>query len=250
MSTRSHEIMERARELFPGGVSSPVRAFKAVGGEPFVVERGEGSRIWDVDGREYIDYVLSWGPLVLGHAPPPVIDALADTMRRGTSFGIPTELEVQLAELIVERMPHVEMLRFVSSGTEATMSAVRVARAATGREVILKFDGCYHGHADSFLVRAGSGVATLGLANSPGVPQSLASLTVVAPFNDLDAVENLLRVNQVAAIIVEPVVGNAGFIAPDPSFLPGLRDLATRHGALLIFDEVMTGFRIASGGAR
>jgi len=242
--------MGRARALFPGGVSSPVRAFRGVGGEPFVVERGEGSRIWDVDGREYIDYVLSWGPLVLGHAPQVVLDALSETMRRGTSFGIPTELEVELGEMIVDRMPHVEMLRFVSSGTEATMSAVRVARAVTERDVILKFDGCYHGHADSFLVRAGSGVATLGLPNSPGVPEALASLTVVAPFNDLDAVEALLRAHRVAAIIVEPIVGNSGFIAPDPAFLPGLRALADRYGALLIFDEVMTGFRIAIGGAR
>jgi glutamate-1-semialdehyde 2,1-aminomutase len=187
---------------------------------------------------------------VLGHAPAVVLDALAATMRDGTSFGIPTALEVELAEVIVERMPHLEMMRFVSSGTEATMSAVRVARAATGRDVILKFDGCYHGHADSFLVRAGSGVATLGLPNSPGVPDALAALTVVAPFNDLNAVESLLSARRVAAIIVEPVVGNGGFIAPDPAFLPGLRILADRHGALLIFDEVMTGFRIAFGGAR
>jgi glutamate-1-semialdehyde 2,1-aminomutase len=242
--------MRRAAELFPGGVNSPVRAFRGVGGEPFVVERGEGPRIWDVDGTEYIDYVLSWGPLVHGHAPPRVIAAVNAAMRRGTSFGIPTEGEVLLAEAVADRMPHVEMLRFVSSGTEATMSAIRLARAVTGRDAILKFDGCYHGHADSFLVRAGSGVATLGLANSPGVPESLAALTVVAPFNDLEAVEQLLRVNQVAAIIVEPVVGNAGFIPPDPTFLPGLREIATRHGALLIFDEVMTGFRIALGGAR
>lgn len=249
MSKRSYEIMQRARLLFPGGVSSPVRAFRGVGGEPFVVARGAGSRIWDVDGHEYIDYVLSWGPLVLGHAPPVVLDALAEAMRCGTSFGIPTALEVELAELVVERMPHVEMLRFVSSGTEATMSAVRLARAATGRDVLLKFDGCYHGHGDSFLVRAGSGVATLGLPNSPGVPDALAALTVVAPFNDLHAVEDLLRMHKVAAIIVEPVVGNAGFIAPDPVFLPGLRVLADEYGALLIFDEVMTGFRIAYGGA-
>ena len=242
--------MERARALFPGGVNSPVRAFRGVGGEPFVVERGEGSRIWDADGNEYIDYVLSWGPLVLGHAPPTVLAALQSAMRRGTSFGIPTELEVQLGELIVKRMPHVEMLRFVSSGTEATMSAVRVARAVTGRDVILKFDGCYHGHADSFLVRAGSGVATLGLPNSPGVPDALAALTVVAPFNDLNGVEALLQIHEVAAIIVEPVVGNSGFIPPDPAFLPGLRALADHHGALLLFDEVMTGFRIAFGGAR
>ncbi len=248
--TRSHEIMDRARDLFPGGVSSPVRAFRGVGGEPFVVERGAGSRIWDADGREYLDYVLSWGPLILGHAPRSVLDALSDVMRRGTSFGIPTELEVQLGDLIVDRMPHVEMLRFVSSGTEATMSAVRLARAATGRDVILKFDGCYHGHGDSFLVRAGSGVATLGLPNSPGVPDALASLTVVAPFNDLDAVERQLRAHPVAAVIVEPIVGNGGFIPPDPAFLPGLRALCDRFGTLLIFDEVMTGFRVAYGGAR
>ena len=247
---RSAELMERARALFPGGVSSPVRAFRGVGGEPFVVERGEGCRIWDVDGREYIDYVLSWGPLVLGHAPPVVLEALADTMRRGTSFGIPTELELELAQLIVARMPQVEMLRFVSSGTEATMSAIRLARAVTRRDAILKFDGCYHGHADSFLVRAGSGVATLGLPNSPGVPTALAELTLTAPFNDLQAVETLLRSHAVAACIVEPVVGNGGFIPPDPGFLPGLRALADKFGTLLIFDEVMTGFRIAPGGAR
>jgi glutamate-1-semialdehyde 2,1-aminomutase len=248
---RSRELMARARELFPGGVNSPVRAFGGVGGEPFVVSRGQGARIWDVDDNEYLDYVLSWGPLVLGHAAPVVLDALRETMERGTSFGIPTGLEITLAELVRERMPHVEMLRFVSSGTEATMSALRVARAATGRDLLLKFDGCYHGHADSFLVRAGSGVATLGLPNSPGVPAALAALTLTARFNDVAGVEALLRVNadRVAAIIVEPVVGNAGFIAPDPTFLPALRRLATEHGALLIFDEVMTGFRVALGGA-
>jgi glutamate-1-semialdehyde 2,1-aminomutase len=241
--------MKQAAELFPGGVSSPVRAFRGVGGDPFVVDRGAGSRIWDVDGNEYIDYVLSWGPLVLGHAPPSVVAAVGEAMQRGTSFGIPTTLEVTLGEAITARMPHVEMLRFVSSGTEATMSAVRLARAATGRDTLLKFDGCYHGHGDSFLVRAGSGVATLGLPNSPGVPDALASLTVVAPFNDLDAVEALLSTHRVAAVIVEPVVGNAGFIPPDPAFLPGLRSLCDQHGALLIFDEVMTGFRVAFGGA-
>jgi glutamate-1-semialdehyde 2,1-aminomutase len=243
--------MARARELFPGGVSSPVRAFGGVGGEPFVVASGQGARIRDVDGNEYLDYVLSWGPLVLGHAAPVVLDALRDTMQRGTSFGIPTGLEIQLAELVQARMPHVEMLRFVSSGTEATMSALRLARAATGRDLLLKFDGCYHGHADSFLVRAGSGVATLGLPNSPGVPDALAALTLTAPFNDIDAVEALMRGHgdRIAAVIVEPIVGNSGFIAPDAAFLPALRRICDAHGALLIFDEVMTGFRIAYGGA-
>jgi glutamate-1-semialdehyde 2,1-aminomutase len=250
VTTSSQEIMRRARTLFPGGVSSPVRAFRGVGGEPFVVRRGAGSRIWDADSHEYIDYVLSWGAIVLGHADARVLDALDGVMRHGTSFGIPTELEVELGELIVARMPHVEMLRFVSSGTEATMSAIRLARAATQRDVILKFDGCYHGHADSFLVRAGSGVATLGLPNSPGVPDALAALTLVAPFNDLASVEALMRQQPVAAVIVEPVVGNAGFIPPDPAFLPGLRRLADQYGALLVFDEVMTGFRVAPGGAR
>ncbi|MDB4879613.1 MAG: glutamate-semialdehyde--aminomutase [Gemmatimonadetes bacterium] len=243
--------MTRASELFPGGVNSPVRAFGGVGGEPFVVTRGAGARIWDADDNEYIDYVLSWGPLVLGHAPAVVLDALRDTMTRGTSFGIPTGLEITLAELVRARMPHVEMLRFVSSGTEATMSALRLARAATGRDMLLKFDGCYHGHADSFLVRAGSGVATLGLPNSPGVPEALAALTLTTPFNDVEAVERAFddHPDRIAAIIVEPVVGNVGFIAPDPGFLPALRRIADATGALLIFDEVMTGFRIAPGGA-
>jgi glutamate-1-semialdehyde 2,1-aminomutase len=252
MRSRSAELMARARAVIPGGVNSPVRAFGGVGGEPFVVARGEGARLWDVDGREYIDFVLSWGPLILGHAPAPVLEALDVMMRRGTSFGIPTELELELAELIIGRMPHIEMLRFVSSGTEATMTAVRLARAYTGREAILKFDGCYHGHADSFLVRAGSGVATLGLPNSPGVPTALAALTLIAPYNDLQATRAVTRAHgdRLAAIIVEPVVGNAGFIPPDPAFLPGLRALADETGALLIFDEVITGFRVAPGGAR
>src|SRR6266550_8328106 len=207
---RSAEAMARARKLFPGGVNSPVRAFLGVGGEPVVAARGEGPRIWDADGKEYIDFVLSWGPLVLGHAPPMVLDALASAMQNGTSFGMPTELEVQLGELIRQRMSHVEMMRFVSSGTEATMSAIRLARAFTGRDAVLKFDGCYHGHADSFLVRAGSGVATLGLPNSPGVPDALASLTLTAPFNKLEAVEHLITGADVAAIIVEPIIGNGG----------------------------------------
>jgi glutamate-1-semialdehyde 2,1-aminomutase len=249
---RSAALMARARELFPGGVNSPVRAFRGVGGEPIVAERGEGARIWDADGKEYIDFVLSWGPLVLGHASPIVLEALERAMASGTSFGMPTELEVQLGELIRARMPHVEMMRFVSSGTEATMSAVRLARAFTGRDAILKFEGCYHGHADSFLVRAGSGVATLGLPDSPGVPPALASLTLTAPFNDLEAATDLVRECKrgVAAIIVEPIVGNSGFIPPAAGFLEGLRALADRTSALLIFDEVMTGFRIAPGGAR
>jgi glutamate-1-semialdehyde 2,1-aminomutase len=230
-------------------VNSPVRAFRGVGGDPFFVARGAGSRIWDVDDNEYIDYVLSWGPLILGHAPKTVLDAVQRVMQNGTSFGIPTAIELDLAELVTKRMPHVEMLRFVSSGTEATMSAIRLARAATGRDAIIKFDGCYHGHGDSFLVRAGSGVATLGLPNSPGVPEALASLTLTATFNDLAGVEQLLEQHSVAAIIVEPIVGNGGFIAPDPAFIRGLRTLCDASGVLLIFDEVMTGFRIAFGGA-
>ena len=248
----SSEILRRSRDLFPGGVNSPVRAFRSVGGDPVVAARGEGARIWDADGKEYIDYVLSWGPLVLGHAHPMVLDALDDAMRNGTSFGMPTELEVMLGELIRERMPHVEMMRFVSSGTEATMSAIRLARASTAREAILKFDGCYHGHADSFLVRAGSGVATLGLPNSPGVPAHLAALTLTASFNDLEETRLLAKSAQggLAAIIVEPIVGNAGFIPPADGFLQGLREIADETGALLVFDEVMTGFRIAPSGAK
>jgi glutamate-1-semialdehyde 2,1-aminomutase len=249
---RSREILERSRDLFPGGVNSPVRAFRGVGGDPVVAARGEGARIWDADGREYIDYVLSWGPLVLGHAHPMVLDAVDAAMRNGTSFGMPTELEVQLGELIRGRMPHVEMMRFVSSGTEATMSAIRLARAYTGRDAIIKFDGCYHGHADSFLVKAGSGIATLGLPDSPGVPDTLAALTLTAAFNNLDETRELAKSAKsgIAAIIVEPVVGNSGFIPPGENFLSGLREIADEMGALLVFDEVMTGFRIAPGGAR
>lgn len=243
--------MRRSAELFPGGVNSPVRAFRGVGGTPVVAKRGEGARIWDADGKEYIDYVLSWGPLVLGHAHPMVLDAIDAAMHDGTTFGMPTELEVDLAELIRARMPHVEMMRFVSSGTEATMSAIRLARAFTGRDDILKFEGCYHGHADSFLVKAGSGVATLGLPNSPGVPDAVAELTLTAPYNDLEMTRSLVRSSKkgVAAIIVEPIVGNSGFILPTGGFLKGLREIADESGALLIFDEVMTGFRIAYGGA-
>jgi len=249
-NARSAEIMAKARAHFPGGVNSPVRAFRGVGGEPFVAARGQGARVWDADGNEYIDYILSWGPLILGHSPAVVLDAVDKVMRNGTSFGMPTGLEVELAERITARMPHVEMMRFTSSGTEAAMTIARLARAATGRQHILKFEGCYHGHADAFLVRAGSGVATLGLPDSPGVPESYASLTLTCRYNDLAAVEEIARSVPLAAIMLEPVVGNGGFIPPSESFIPGLRRIADETGALLVFDEVMTGFRIAFGGAR
>jgi glutamate-1-semialdehyde 2,1-aminomutase len=242
----------RAGEVIPGGVNSPVRAFRAVGGEPFFVESASGARIRDVDGNEYLDYVLSWGPLILGHAHPSVIGAITDAAARGTSFGAPTPAEVELAELVRDFVPSMEMVRFVNSGTEATMSAVRLARGFTGRDLLLKFEGCYHGHGDSFLVKAGSGVATLGLPNSPGVPADLSRLTLTAPYNDLDAVETAFRSHegQIAGVIVEPVLGNGGFIPPLPGFLSGLRRITAEAGALLIFDEVMTGFRVAPGGAQ
>lgn len=250
--TRSSEMLERASRLIPGGVNSPVRAFRAVGGEPFFVESASGSRIRDVDGREYIDYVLSWGPLILGHAHPAVVDAVTTAAKRGTSYGAPTEAEIELAEAVRDFFPSMEMLRFVNSGTEATMTAVRIARGFTGRDLILKFEGCYHGHGDSFLVKAGSGVATLGLPNSPGVPAELSKLTLTAPFNDRAAVEEVFRVHEgrIAAVIVEPVVGNGGFIPPVDDFLKVLRRITEKDGALLIFDEVMTGFRTARGGAQ
>ncbi len=236
----------------PGGVNSPVRAFRAVGGTPFFVAQAAGARLTDVDGKAYLDYVCSWGPLILGHAHPVVLEAIRAAAEKGWTFGASCEAEVELAELVCRRMPTVEMVRFVNSGTEATMASVRLARAATGRDLILKFEGCYHGHADSFLVKAGSGVATLGLPDSPGVPAALARLTVTVPFNDLAAVEDVFRRRgaEIAAIIVEPYVGNAGFIPPVPEFHPVLRALCDRHGALLIFDEVMTGFRVAAGGAQ
>jgi len=250
--TRSAELFDRAKGVLPGGVNSPVRAFRAVGGTPFFVASAKGSRLTDVDGRSYIDYVGSWGPLILGHAHPAVLEAIRSAAAQGWSYGAPCEAEVDLAELVRARMPSVEMVRFVNSGTEATMAAVRLARAATKRDVILKFEGCYHGHGDAFLVKAGSGVATLGLPDSPGVPSGLAALTVTVPFNDATAVTEVFRLrgHEIAAVIVEPYVGNAGFIPPNPDFHATLRALCDRAGALLIFDEVMTGFRVASGGAQ
>ena len=247
----SIEAYENARGVLPGGVNSPVRAFRAVGGQPVFVERGEGSRFWDVDGNEYVDYVLSWGPLILGHAHPAVVARTTEALRRGTSFGAPTLAETELAHLIVELMPAVEMVRLVSSGTEATMSALRLARTATNRPKIVKFSGCYHGHADMLLVQAGSGVATLGLPDSPGVPAGATVDTLVADFNDLESVQALFAElgELIAAVIVEPVAGNMGFVPPASGFLEGLRDITSRSGALLIFDEVMTGFRVALGGA-
>jgi glutamate-1-semialdehyde 2,1-aminomutase len=250
-STRSRELFERARALMPGGVSSPVRAFGAVGGTPLFIDRAEGPWVWDVDGNRYLDYVGSWGPMILGHAHPALVAAVREQAGRGTSYGAPTALESRLAELIREAMPHVERLRFVNSGTEATMSALRVARAHTGRAGLLMFEGCSHGHADAFLVAAGSGVATLGLPNSPGVPPAVVAQTRTAPFNDLAAVAAAFDADPagIAAVIVEPVAGNMGFVPPEPGFLAGLRALCDRHGALLILDEVMTGFRVAHGGA-
>jgi glutamate-1-semialdehyde 2,1-aminomutase len=250
--TRSAELFDRAQQLLPGGVNSPVRAFRAVGGTPFFVARASGARLTDVDGRTYVDFVCSWGPLILGHGHPAVLEAIREAAARGWSYGAPCEDEVRLAELVRERVPSVEMVRFVNSGTEATLSALRLARAATGRDLILKFEGGYHGHGDSFLVKAGSGVATLGLPDSPGVPAALAGLTLTAPFNDAEAVEAAFKAHgdRLAAVIVEPYLGNVGFIAPDPAFLPALRGLCDRHGALLVFDEVMTGFRVGPGGAQ
>jgi len=248
----SQEIFRRATDVLVGGVNSPVRAFRAVGGEPIVVDRAGGARLWDADGNEYIDYVCSWGALILGHAHPKVVQAIEEQARRGTSYGMPTELEVELATRIRSAIPSCEKLRFVSSGTEATMSAVRLARAATGRDLIIKFDGCYHGHSDSFLSEAGSGLATLGIAACPGVPQALAELTLNAPYNDAAATEKLFETHRdkIAAVIVEPVAANMGVVPPKPGFLQALRDLCSRHGALLIFDEVITGFRLCYGGAQ
>jgi len=236
----------------PGGVSSPVRAFRSVGGQPVVFDRVKGAYAWDVDGNRYIDYIGSWGPAICGHAHPEVIGALQEALEKGTSFGAPCELENQLAEMVIEAVPSVEMVRFVNSGTEACMSVLRLMRAFTGRDKVIKFEGCYHGHADMFLVKAGSGVATLGLPDSPGVPRTTTANTLTAPYNDLEAVKTLFAENPdaICGVILEPIVGNAGFITPEPGFLEGLRELTKENGALLVFDEVMTGFRVSYGGAQ
>ena len=251
-TTKSQEIFTAAQNLMPGGVSSPVRAFKSVGGQPIVFDRVNGAYIWDVDGNKYIDYVGTWGPAICGHAHPEVISALQEALTKGTSFGAPCVLENVLAEMVIDAVPSIEMVRFVNSGTEACMAVLRLMRAFTQRDKIIKFEGCYHGHADMFLVKAGSGVATLGLPDSPGVPKAATSSTLTAPYNDLDAVKALFEENpdQIAGVILEPVVGNSGFITPDAGFLEGLRELTHEYGALLVFDEVMTGFRIAYGGAQ
>ena len=250
--SRSEAAFASAQKLIPGGVNSPVRAFRGVGGVPPFIARGEGSHIYDIDGNEYIDYVGSWGPLILGHRFPGVIDALREVLAIGTSFGAPTEREIELAELIRACVPSIEMVRLVNSGTEATMSALRVARGFTGRDLTIKFEGCYHGHVDSLLVKAGSGMATLGIADTAGVPEAFAATTIALPFNSVEALEMVFRErgDKIAAVIVEPVVGNMGCVPPRDGFLEALRRITEQHGALLIFDEVMTGFRIALGGAQ
>ncbi|PYT13554.1 MAG: aspartate aminotransferase family protein, partial [Acidobacteria bacterium] len=251
-TSRSEALFARAQARIPGGVNSPVRAFKGVGGVPRFIARGDGSRIFDADGNSYIDYVCSWGPLLLGHRPPQLIDAVREALDGGTSFGAPTEREVELAELIARAVPSMEMVRLVNSGTEATMSALRLARGFTGRDLTVKFEGCYHGHVDSLLVKAGSGMATLGIADTAGVPAGFAETTIALPFNSIAAAEKAFaeRGDRIAAVIVEPVAGNMGCVPPVTGFLEALRDLTARHGALLIFDEVITGFRLALGGAQ
>ena len=251
-TTKSQEIFAAAQNLMPGGVSSPVRAFKSVGGQPIVFDRVKGAYIWDVDGNQYVDYVGTWGPAICGHAHESVIAALHETLEKGTSFGAPCAQENVLAQMVIDAVPSIEMVRFVNSGTEACMSVLRLMRAFTKRDKVIKFEGCYHGHADMFLVKAGSGVATLGLPDSPGVPKSVTNNTLTAPFNDLEAVKALFEQHpdEIAGVILEPVVGNAGFLPPDAGFLEGLKEITHEHGALLVFDEVMTGFRIAYGGAQ
>ena len=249
---RSREIFERAEKVLVGGVNSPVRAFRSVGADPLIIERGSGQYLYDADGNELLDYVCSWGAIILGHANAAIAEAIADQARRGTSFGVTTELELELATLITNAIPFLEKIRFVSSGTEATMSAVRLARGITKRDFIVKFEGCYHGHADSFLSQAGSGLATLGIAECPGVPQALAGLTLNVPFNDLVAAEKVFAAHngKIAAVIVEPVAANMGVVPPDAGFLPGLQQIAHKNGALLIVDEVITGFRLCNGSAQ
>src|SRR5689334_977098 len=251
-NSNSQELFARAQQLIPGGVNSPVRAFRSVGLTPPFLARGEGPHIFDVDGNEYIDYVGSWGPLLLGHRHPAILDAIERALTIGTSFGAPTEQEVEFAAALCEAVPSMEMVRLVNSGTEATMSALRVARGFTGRDLTIKFEGCYHGHVDSLLVKAGSGVATLGIADTQGVPKAFCDTTIALPFNSVDAVEQAFtrHPDQIAAIIVEPVVGNMGCVPPAPGYLQALREITERYGALLIFDEVMTGFRVAFGGAQ
>jgi len=249
---KSVQFFAEAKQYIPGGVNSPVRAFKSVGGDPVFIERGEGSRVWDVDGNSYIDYIGSWGPLILGHAHPRVLAAISEAAALGTSFGAPTQRETEMAKLVCQLVPSVEVVRMVNSGTEATMSALRLARGYTGRNKIMKFEGCYHGHADSLLIKAGSGVATLGLPDSPGVPEGIAANTITVPYNDLQSVKLAFEKygDDLAAVIVEPVGGNMGVVPPLPGFLEGLREITQKYGALLIFDEVMTGFRVALGGAQ
>jgi len=250
--TNSQSLFEHALKIIPGGVNSPVRACKSVGADPLFIERGEGCLIYDADGNRFIDYIGSWGPLILGHRHPAVIDAITAVLERGTSFGAPTDLEIQLAEMVIDAVASVDVVRMVNSGTEATMSAIRLARGATGRDLVIKFDGCYHGHADTLLVAAGSGVATLGIPGSPGVPEAVAESTLSLPFNDIEGIKKVMadKGDKVAGVIVEPVAGNMGLVAPEDGFLEALRELTETHGCMLIFDEVMTGFRVAYGGAQ
>ncbi len=249
---KNRELFEKARSLMPGGVSSPVRAFKAVGGDPIIVSRAKGSRLWDVEDKEYIDFLMSWGPLILGHAHPKVVEAVKEQAKNGLSYGLTNPYEIELAELVASCMPSVEMVRFVSSGTEATMSAIRLARGYTGKKYVVKFEGCYHGHGDALLVSAGSGVATLGIPGTPGVPEEVARLTLVIPYNNTEALEEVFKRygEDIACVIVEPVAGNMGVVLPKPGFLEAIRDLTKRYGALFICDEVITNFRLSKGGAQ